>query len=64
MKKIEDSDCFEAEHRYPNPVTCVEYARFNKSIIYVIIHMQKVPISMLSRSETPKTQEVEDYTHE
>ena len=45
-KKTEDSDTFsKVEGRHVNPEASLEYARGNKSIIYVTAHEQKTPTS-------------------
>ena len=43
---------FKVQHRHDNPVTCLECARVNKSIIYVTTLERKAPINKLSRSKT------------
>ena len=39
-------------------MACFECARIKKSIIYVTMRRQKALINMLSRSKTPKAQQV------
>ena len=64
MKKIKETDgFFKLEHRHDYSITSLECARVNKSIIYVTTHVRKAPIHMLSRRKTPKTQQVECFTH-
>ena len=42
MKKPGESDAVsEVKHRHGDFVTCLQYKRVNKSIIYVTIHKQK-----------------------
>ena len=43
----------EVEHGHDNPVTCLQCVRFNKSIMYVIMHKEKMPINMLPHSKAP-----------
>ena len=51
---------FRGGHRHDNLVASFEYARVNKSIIYVTMHERKAPINNLSRR---KTQQIETFTH-
>ena len=50
------------EHRHDNPVANLEYARVNKSIIYVTRHERNASINKLSLSKTTSTQQVESFT--
>ena len=50
----------EVEHKHNNSVTSLDYARDNKSIIYVTTYEREAPINMLSHS---KTQQVGSFTH-
>ena len=64
MKIAKETDAVsKVKHRCNNPVTSLEYACVNKSILYVTTHKRKAPINMLSRSKTPKPQQVEGFTH-
>ena len=53
-KKTENSDdFFRVEHGHDNPVTSLQCVSFNKSIMYVIMHKEKMPINMLPHSKAP-----------
>ena len=59
-----ESDFFyEVDHRHVKQVASLEYSCVNKSIVYVITHERKARINTLSRSKSPKTQQVEGFTH-
>ena len=62
-KKTEKRDAFssEVEHWHNNLVASFQYPRINKRIIYITTHEQKAPINMLSRSKTPKLQQVRNF---
>ena len=49
--------------QHENSVACVDYARANKSIIYLTMRKGKRPINMLFSSKAPKTQQVEHCQH-
>ena len=51
------------EHRHDNPVTSLEHAHVNQSIIYITTHERKAPINVLSRRKTTKTKQVEGFTY-
>ena len=56
MKKPGKSDAVaEVKHRHSNPFASLQYARVNKSIIYITMHKQKAPINVLPHSKALKT---------
>ena len=62
MKKTEGRETFsEKKHKHKNPDSSLDYARFNKSIIYMYVTIQKrkAPINKLTCRKVPKTQQVE-----
>ena len=59
-EKYRSEAFFLVEHRHNNPIASLDYARVNKSILYLTMHKQKAPINMLVCS---KTQHVEGFTH-
>ena len=53
----------EETHRHSNSVASLYYAWVNQAIMYVTKYKWKTPMNMLSYSNTPKTQQVERFTH-
>ena len=48
----------EVKHKHDNPVASVGCTLIKKSVIYFKMRKQKAPISMLSRSKAPQTQQM------
>ena len=64
MKKTKNSKAFfKSEHKHDNPVLFLDCVCAKISVIHVTTRSEKPPISNLFYNKTPKTQQVEGFTH-